>query len=182
MINTSSGDIASSTTNGDASFFAQGLLQTVENTIVSTTTPIIQRTSVSDSRVTTTTSSQDVPVAGWWDPLAQTFLIAPAQHGQGIFVEKIRVCFKTKHDTSPVTLQLRPTVNGYPSSKVLPFSRVEKKAADVKISSDATLVTYFSGSEGAANSKNLNGFFYGPNIVGTTFTAGTNANPCAEAN
>jgi len=125
LINTSAGDIASSTTNGDASFFAQGLLQTVENTIVSTTTPIIQRTSVSDSRVTTTTSSQDVPVAGWWDPLAQTFLIAPAQHGQGIYLEKIRVCFKTKHDSAPVTLQLRPTVNGYPSSTtVYPYGSV----------------------------------------------------------
>ena len=134
LINTSTGDIPSSTTNGDASFFAQGLLQTTENTIVSTVQPVIQRTSVNDSRVTTTTSVNDVPVAGWWDPLAQTFLIAPGQYSHGIFIEKIRVCFKTKHDTSPVTLQLRPTVNGYPSSTtVYPYGSVTLTPDKVKV-------------------------------------------------
>lgn len=134
LTDTSTGDIPSSSTNGDASFYAQGLLQTTENTIVSTIAPTIQRTSVNDSRVTTTTSSVDVPVAGWWDPLAQTFLIAPAQFPQGIFVEKIRVCFKTKHDTSPVTLQLRPTVNGYPSSTtVYPYGSVTLTPDKVKV-------------------------------------------------
>ena len=149
LINTSTGDIPSSTTNGDASFFAQGLLQTTENTIVSTVQPVIQRTSVNDSRVTTTTSVNDVPVAGWWDPLAQTFLIAPGQYSQGIFVEKIRVCFKTKHDTSPVTLQLRPTVNGYPSSTtVYPYGSVTLTPDKVNVTDspdldDATKYTDF---------------------------------------
>jgi hypothetical protein len=125
LIDNASGDVPSSSSNGDASFFAQGLLQTTENTVVSTIQPIIQRTSVTDSRVTTTTSVNDTPLDGWFDPLAQTFLIAPAQYNQGIFVEKIRVCFKTKHDTSPVTLQMRPTVNGYPSSTIVyPYGSV----------------------------------------------------------
>ena len=149
LIDTPTGDIPSSTTNGDAAFFAQGLLQTTENTIVSTVQPVIQRTSVNDSRVTTTTSVNDVPVAGWWDPLAQTFLIAPAQYNQGIFVEKIRVCFKTKHDTSPVTLQLRPTVNGYPSSTIVyPYGSVTLTPDKVNITDlpdldDATKCTDF---------------------------------------
>jgi hypothetical protein len=149
LIDNSAGDIPSSSTNGDASFFAQGLLQTKENTIVSTIQPIIQRTSVTDSRVTTTTSVNDVPVAGWWDPLAQTFLIAPAQYSQGIFVEKVRVCFKTKHDTSPVTLQMRPTVNGYPSSTVIyPYGSVTLTPDKVKVTDspdldDATKYTDF---------------------------------------
>ena len=149
LIDTSTGDIPSSSTNGDASFFAQGLLQTTENTIVSTIQPVIQRTSVNDNRVTTTTSVNDVPVSGWWDPLAQTFLIAPAQYNQGIFVEKIRVCFKTKHDTSPVTLQLRPTVNGYPSSTIVyPYGSVTLTPDKVNITAspdldDATKCTDF---------------------------------------
>ena len=149
LIDTSTGDIPSSSTNGDAAFFAQGLLQTTENTIVSTIQPVIQRTSVNDNRVTTTTSVNDVPIAGWWDPLAQTFLIAPAQYNQGIFVEKIRVCFKTKHDTSPVTLQLRPTVNGYPSSTIVyPYGSVTLTPDKVNITAspdldDATKCTDF---------------------------------------
>jgi hypothetical protein len=149
LTDTPTGDIPSSSTNGDASFYAQGLLQTVENTIVSTIQPTIQRTSVNDTRVTTTTSVNDVPVSGWWDPLAQTFLIAPAQHPQGIFIEKLRVCFKTKHDTAPVTLQLRPTVNGYPSSTtVYPYGSVTLTPDKVNVSdspdlNDATKYTDF---------------------------------------
>ena len=125
LIDSSSGDIPSSSTNGDASFYAQGLLQAVEETIVSTVSPVIQRTSVIDSRVTTSVSRQETPLQGWYDPLAQTFLIAPAQYPQGIFIEKLRVCFKTKDADAPVTLQLRPTVNGYPSSTVIyPYGTV----------------------------------------------------------
>lgn len=149
LIDSSTGDIPSSTTNGDASFFAQGLLQTTENTIVSTVVPTIQRTSVNDTRVTTTTSVNDVPVSGWWDPLAQTFLIAPAQYPQGIFIDRLRVCFKTKHDTAPVTLQLRPTVNGYPSSTtVYPYGSVTLSPDKVNVTdspdlNDATKFTDF---------------------------------------
>jgi hypothetical protein len=140
LIDSSTGDIPSSTTNGDASFFAQGLLQTTENTIVSTIAPTIQRTSVNDSRVTTTTSTVDVPVSGWWDPLAQTFLISPAQYPQGIFVEKLRVCFKSKDDSIPVTLQLRPTVNGYPSSTVVyPYGSVTLTPDKVKVTDSPDL-------------------------------------------
>jgi len=140
LIDTSTGDIPSSTTNGDASFFAQGLLQTTENTLISTIQPVIQRTSVQDSRVTKTTSSVDTPISGWWDPLAQTFLISPAQYAQGIFVERIRVCFKSKHDTSPVTLQLRPTVNGYPSSTtVYPYGSVTLTPDKVNVTSSPDL-------------------------------------------
>jgi hypothetical protein len=140
LIDSSTGDIPSSTTNGDASFFAQGLLQTTETTMVSTIQPTIQRTSVRDSRVTTTTSVNDVPVSGWWDPLAQTFLISPGQYPQGIFIERLRVCFKTKDDTVPVTLQLRPTVNGYPSSTVIyPYGSVTLTPDKVKVTDSPSL-------------------------------------------
>ena len=140
LIDSSTGDIPSSSTNGDASFFAQGLLETMENTIVSTIQPTIQRTSVADSRVTTTTSSITTPIAGWWDPLAQTFLISPAQYSQGLFIEKVRVCFKSKHDSSPVTLQLRPVVNGYPSSTtVYPYGSVTLTPDKVKVTDSPSL-------------------------------------------
>jgi hypothetical protein len=141
LIDSSTGDIPSSTTNGDASFFAQGLLQTTENTIISTIQPTIQRTSVNDTRVNSTTSVNDVLIVNnWWDPLAQTFLIAPAQYPQGIFIDRLRVCFKTKHDTAPVTLQLRPTVNGYPSSTVVyPYGSVTLNPDKVNVTDSPDL-------------------------------------------
>jgi hypothetical protein len=149
LIDNSTGDIPSSSTNGDASFYAQGLLETTENTIVSTIQPTVQRTSVVDSKVTTTTSTITTPLQGWYDPLAQSFLISPAQYSQGMFIDRVRVCFKTKHDTAPVTLQLRPTVNGYPSSTIIyPYGSVTLTPDRVNVTDspdldDATKYTDF---------------------------------------
>jgi hypothetical protein len=87
LIDTSSGDIGSSSTNGDATFFAQGILQQTENTIISATVPTIQRAAVKDNRVVTTTAVTE-RVVGWYDPLAQTFLVSPSNYPQGIFLSK----------------------------------------------------------------------------------------------
>jgi hypothetical protein len=133
------GDLPSSTTSGDASFFASGLLQTVEETIISTTVPQIQRTNATDSRVISNTITTNRTVT-WSDPLAETFLVSPVQYPQGIFLSKIRVCFKSKDDTIPVTLQVRPTVNGYPSSAVIyPFSTVSLTPDKVNITDSPSL-------------------------------------------
>ena len=140
LIDNALGDIPSSSSNGDASFYAQGLLQTLENSIISTIQPTLQRTSVRDSQITTTTRITDTPVAGWWDPLAQSFLISPSNFSQGMFIEKIRVCFKSKHETAPVTLQVRPMVNGYPSSTVIyPYGSVVLRPDQVNVTDSPDL-------------------------------------------
>ena len=124
LINEPTGDIPSSTTNGDAAFFAQGLLQTTQETIISTTVPTIQRAFVNDLQVISETTSSTV-VVGYWDPLAETFLVSPTNYPQGIFLSKARFCFKSKDTTVPITLQVRPATNGYPSSSVIyPYSTV----------------------------------------------------------
>ena len=148
LIDTSSGDIGSSSTNGDATFFAQGILQKTENTIISATVPTIQRVAVKDNRVVTTTAVTE-RVVGWYDPLAQTFLVSPSNYPQGIFLSKARFCFKSKDTTVPVTLQVRSVVNGYPStSLVYPYSTVTLTPDKVKTTTspdldDATKYTEF---------------------------------------
>jgi hypothetical protein len=143
LTDTSTGDIPSSSTNGDASFFAQGILQTKQETILSTIQPVVQRTAVSDSRVissSTITNQRVIGSINWVDPLAQTFLISPQQYPQGLFLSKVRLCFRTKDDVVPVTLQLRPTVNGYPSSSVVyPFSTVSLTPDKVKVSTSPNM-------------------------------------------
>jgi hypothetical protein len=139
LVDNFSGDLGSSSTNGDASFFAQGTLQTVENTIVSATVPSIQRTSVTDNRVVTSTVNRQV-VVGYFDPLAQTFLVSPTQYPEGLFISKIRVCFKSKDALIPITLQLRPTVNGYPSSSVVyPHGTVSLTPDKIKITDSPSM-------------------------------------------
>ena len=129
LIDTPSGDLPSSYTNGDASFFAQGLLQTKQETMVSTIAPNIERTTVTQNNTIKTVSS----VTFWSDPVAETFLVSPEQYPSGLYLSKVRFCFKSKDDTIPITLQIRPTVNGYPSSSVIyPFSTVTLTPDKVK--------------------------------------------------
>ena len=44
----------------------------------------------------------------------------------------------------PVTVELRTMVNGYPTTEVIPFGQVNKAAADISVSSDATTATTFT--------------------------------------
>ena len=140
LVDTNTGDVTSSSTNGDASFFSQGLLNTVETTLVSTVQPVIQRTSVTDNQVTSSSRVTETVLLGWYDPLAQSFLVSPQNFKQGIFVEKMRFCFRSKDATAPVTLQVRPTVNGYPSATTIyPYSSVTLTPDQVNITDSPDL-------------------------------------------
>ena len=143
LIDDEFGNIENSRTNGDASFFAQGIIETKQETSVTVFTPTVQRSTVTESFAASTSSvktssSVDVQknvVVGYYDPLAQTFLINPNQYPQGVVIDSIRVCFKTKDITTPVSLQIRPVVNGYPSSStVYPFAEKTLTPDKVKVS------------------------------------------------
>jgi hypothetical protein len=140
LIDNNVNDIAGSSTNGDATFFSQGVIQSVEDTIISATVPSIQRATVTDERVVTSVTSVNDRIVGWNDPIAQTFLIDPITYPQGLFVDKVRLCFKSKDDVVPVTLQLRPATNGYPSASVIyPYGTVSLTPDKVKVTDSPDL-------------------------------------------
>lgn len=94
---------------------------------------------VSESRtLTSTSSSSSTTFGGWYDPLAQSFLIEDAG---GAFVSKVDIFFRTKDKTLPVTMQIREMVNGYPGPTVL--ATMNKTPSQVNLSDDATAVTSF---------------------------------------
>ncbi len=67
-------------------------------------------------------------------------IIRSANFPQGVFVDKMRFCFKTKDEIIPVTLQIRPTVNGYPSSSVIyPYATVSLTPDKVKVTESPSL-------------------------------------------
>ncbi len=119
-----SGSVEKSTTNGETSFFAQGLIQTKQETVVSVLVPRFEAREITEERtlvqVTTRTRRRRRPPR---DPLAQTFFVGE-QYPQGIMVSSIRVCFRTKDAQAPVTCQLRTVQNGYPTNEVYPFADV----------------------------------------------------------
>lgn len=128
-------------TFADETFESTGTLQTVQNTIISTTTSKLASTEVRDSQTTaviSTTTSQSVR---YIDPIAQTFVI---DSKGGAFIPRVDIYFATKDSKGiPVTLQIRNTVNGYPGQYIVPFSEKVLNPSSVNVSSDGTVATSF---------------------------------------
>ena len=141
------GNLITAGTYAEVVYQAQGLLQTRENVVIASRVPRIQQFamgSATEFRTTTNTFSRNT-VIGWNDPLAQTFLIDGALYPDGIFVSDIDLYFKTKDtDGLPVSIQIRDTLNGYPSQTILPFSEVSLTPDQVTTSEDATAATKFT--------------------------------------
>jgi len=133
-------------TAGEGDYSASGSLETVRETIVSTREPRIVRENTTENRTIARTSTRRVDrQVGWWDPLAQTFLV---DDKGGVFVTSLDIYFQSKPDTTdsqvPVTLQIREVKNGYPSTNILPFSEVSINPSAVTTSTDASVATTFT--------------------------------------
>ena len=73
--------------------------------------------------------NQSVNLSGirYNDHIGQTIFIDPNTYPNGLFLSSIGLFFSSVDPTSPITLELRPLVNGYPSSNeadILPLSIV----------------------------------------------------------
>jgi hypothetical protein len=69
------------------------------------------------------------------DYIGQTFYIDPGTYPNGLFLSSILLYFTTKDTTAPITLDVRPLVNGYPSSTdIVPMSIVTVYPNDIRLS------------------------------------------------
>lgn len=121
---------AQESTSGGAMYEAKGLIEVMQRTIVATRTANIVSEQVSATNTIVTTSDALTRDTGWYDPLAQTFLV---QEEGGAFITSVDLFFATKDPKVPVRMEIREVVNGYPGSVILPFSRVEKKGSQVNV-------------------------------------------------
>ena len=130
-------------TAANAEYIARGIIETVQNTIISTRTAGIEfrATNETEAVTQTTTTRGAARQVGYHDPLAQTFMIDDAG---GVFLTSIDIFFSTKDANVPVTLQVRNTVNGYPGQSILPFSETTLNPDAVSISTDGSVVTTFT--------------------------------------
>jgi hypothetical protein len=77
-------------------------------------------------------------------PIAQTFIINEPEKGvDAVFLTKVDLFFQNKSDFDGVELQIRETVNGYPSSKIVPYGSVVLYPTAVTLSQDGTNATAF---------------------------------------
>lgn len=66
------------------------------------------------------------------DYIGQTFYVDPGTYPRGLFLSSVLVYFYDKDSTAPVTLDVRPLINGYPSSdKIVPMSIVTLFPEDI---------------------------------------------------
>jgi hypothetical protein len=125
------------TSRARANYRAEGILETKQRTVHAVRNAELAQEPLEDNQVITQTSDRVVADTGWWDPLAQTFLIE--QKG-GCFLSKVDIFFASKDTAIPATLEIREVVNGYPGKRVLPFSRVTLKPESINLSSNTVLL------------------------------------------
>lgn len=133
-----------STTSSVSSFISQGTLETVQPEYVSTTIPVLTQTTVTQSQVLTSSQTNSTTqdfFAGYVDPLAQTFLIDPTIYPNGVFLTSLRLCFFAVDPQLPVSVEIRPVDNGFPSSSnIVPGSQVTLLPSQCNVSTSPSIV------------------------------------------
>ena len=123
-----SSQTANATISADAVYHCNGLLEQRDSGSVSTRPPELRRQLTASEAISKDPFNRDIDsIEGthWTDPLSQTFFVDKKTNPDGVQISSVTLFFSSKDDTLPVTVQIRPTVGGYPSpSVVLPFSTV----------------------------------------------------------
>lgn len=139
------GDEEDATSVGAYKFVASGLHETTQKVIISATTQIVIPPPAPPTQPPTSppppptlppvTNPPPKPPPRRVDPVAQTFFVDPIDYPNGMFVTSIDLYFRTKDPYIPVTVQLRPVVNGFPHSyNVYPGGEVSVYPEDVNLS------------------------------------------------
>jgi hypothetical protein len=130
-------DPDSATTTAQATFTASGL-STKSQAInfspsISAARNTFQRTNIRENVLTNTSVTRRTVR---WDPVCQTFIIEKENFPNGVFLNSIKIFFATKPTdvSSPVTLSILGTTNGYPNGETLDNSIVTLQSAQVNVS------------------------------------------------
>ena len=115
----------------ESTYHAKGLLETRQQTILSTRQLVFERTRLQERR--NVLISERVVRR---DPVAQTFMIG--NEPTGIFLSSVDIYFQAKDPNLPVELSIVSVENGIPTQKTIPFSKVTKLPAAVTPSADAS--------------------------------------------
>ena len=125
--------------SADTTYSASGTLQTVQENVLAVRNAEIVRDTVSEDRVVSTTRTESRQI-GWYDPLAQSFIV---EEEGGVFLSSVDLFFNTKDTNIPVSMQIRTMENGYPTKTILPFSDITVTPDNIEISETASVKTNF---------------------------------------
>jgi hypothetical protein len=145
---------SSATTFAEGTYYAQGL-QTNKQRIDFGASPSGAKgtfTQTSSQTLTTIAVDSVTQISNPFDPVAQSFIIDGANYPNGIFLNDIKIFFRTKTDeSSPITLSIVGTLNGYPTGDTLDNSIITLTPDKVNVSEnpqylDPTTFTTFTFS------------------------------------
>jgi len=144
-------------TRATSTFLISGVIETVQENIVSVRNANVQSEEVSEERdirrqddtFGTEVISTEVLTQNFTrrterrgDPLAQTFLV---EDDTGIFITKCDVFFEQTDNLGiPVIFELRTCDNGVPTTKILPLSQVIAFPKDIAVSDDGSVAHTFN--------------------------------------
>ena len=130
------GVVASS---AEAEYESNGTLNRVRENILAVRNAEVVRDTVNETRTVRTTRTETRQI-GWYDPLAQSFIL---DEKGGVFLTSVDVFFNTKDTNIPVSMQIRTMENGYPTKTILPFSDITVTPDQIEISETASVKTNF---------------------------------------
>ena len=134
---------SSETTYAFSKYTASGILETIQETILSTKTPQFTVTPIEESRAGSVTTTS----TAYHDPLAQSFVISTDDYPTGVFITSIDIYFAQKALFQPVEIYIVTMENGAPTRTVVPYSRVFRRPDQVQVSDNGSLPTNFKFSD-----------------------------------
>ena len=141
-------EIVARETYAEAMYSANGMLDTQQETIVSTRNAIVKTTALTENSGILLGAVIPTPEpVNDMDPLAQTFIVLDTDSSAGTtgaFLTSCDIFFFQKDPAFPVTMEIRNVVNASPGPKVLPFGRKTLGAGSISTSNDGNTATTFT--------------------------------------
>ena len=146
-------EIVTRETYAEALYSAKGILDTQQETIISTRNAIVRTTELNESTETLTELAQDTftddgPGDDAGDPLAQTFMIFDTKQSSkdetDFFLTSVDIYYFAKDSVYPTWIEIRNVINGVPGPKILPFGRKLLQSDEVLLSNDGSVATTFT--------------------------------------
>jgi hypothetical protein len=128
---------------GSAVYYSTGISLSKEATVVNSRDVRFVEDRLYESLPVRRTSTSQRMLFSYWtghDPVAQTFSV---QSDGGASVTSVDLYF-SEAGNRPITVELRTTNQGVPSTKIIPFTAVTKTPQEVNVSSDGSVATTFT--------------------------------------
>jgi len=145
-------EVVARETYAEALYSAKGILDTQQETIISTRNAIVRTTELNESTENLTElvqffdDAQDGNDSG--DPLAQTFMIFDTKQSSkdetDFFLTSVDIYYFAKDSVYPTWIEIRNVINGVPGPKILPFGRKLLQSDEVLLSNDGSVATTFT--------------------------------------